>query len=773
MIRLFKCLQWTAPIRAMSLIEKYYGIEEYKKISETKLARRSNRYLARLEESNLLKQANDLFVRGNTDQCFEILRKAVALVPNDFKPYYMLGLIHEESGRYEKAAMSYIASAILKKNDTTLWKKALEASLRTENQRNQILALDKLFRKEPSEDILLKKLDILRSMKKKHAVTACLIELFDYYGVDLRIFEKFSKTNHINSLKKICSSLYRCIKHNKDARCEYFLRQTIYTLFKVRDWKRILRILDEYYFKENDKMHPEIRFIYIIAFYYSDDCRFDDMLSIGKLIDDVYIWKELEAVEYAYSLCECLRETNNILKAIQVAEKILQTTGSTRALHLIGDLYYQINECKQAIQCYTRVIELDPVDQSAKVKLHRIYEGMGCTALAEVFETSSKVFGYIKEVEESKKADFRYSTNKCIEIRRQYERMGKMDPEDRQAFVDEAKILIDDFFNNPFVVVRNKNFKKFTNKNERSVIDTENALIAYNEQLSRRQISDILIRISSLHGLDVDEWLYVLKNTVISLILLEKYEEATELLQNSLEVHLFRQKDYVMQLSLLGMKLYLITGNFEGMVSITRELICHYNYTSMYLLYFSTYFFPDFYRNRAFCTLQKNIQRVTRRSIKEGDQMQDERADSEESDLSFEPSSIPIFLSVNSFIPRFLQTETVDLVMASLNSSRQDINVIKAIVSIAHTKSRTLVDKMKYATLGMNCLKCIDDSPVKLYNRAKAYHYFGFYTQAETLYLKVIETGTDELRRMSIFNLSLIFRDNKSRKVMEYLLSKT
>lgn len=757
----------------MSLIEKYYGIEKSKKISETKLARRSNKYLSKLEESNLLKQANDLFVRGNTDQCFEILRKAVALVPNDFKPYYMLGLIHEEHGRYEKAALSYIASAILKKNDTSLWKKALYSSLKSGNQNNQILALDKLFRKEPSEDLLLNKLEILKNLKKKHSVTACQIELFDYRGVDPRIFEKFSRTNHVNSLKKICSSLYRCIKHNKDARTEYFLRKTIYTMFKTKDWERILRILDEYYFKENDQIHPDIRFIYIIAFYYSNDCRFDDMLNIGRLIDDVYVWQELETIEYAYSLCECLRETNNIQKAIQVSEKIFQTTESIRSLHLLGDLHCQINDYKQAIQYYTRIIELDPVDQSAKAKLHQIYEKMGCRTLAEAFETSTKVVEYIKEVEESRKADFRYSANKCMEIRNLYENIIKIDPEDRQAFIDSVKILIDDFFNNPFVVVKNKNFRKFTNKNERSVIDSENTLIPYNEQLSRRQVSDILIRISSLHGLDVDEWFYILKNTIISFILLDRYNEAAELLEKSLEVHLFRQKDYLMQISLLGIKLYLITNNFEGIVNITRELIYNYDYTAMYLLYFLAYFFPEFYRNRSFCSLQKNIQRVTRRSIKgHHGQQCEEKTESEEQDLYFESMNVPLFLSVNSFIPRFLQTETVDLVMSNINSSRQDINIIKSIISITHTKSRTLIDKMKYATLGMNCLKNIEESPVKIYNRAKAYHYFGFYTQAESLYLKVIDNGPEELRRMSIFNLSLIFKDNKSRKVIQYLLLK-
>lgn len=749
----------------MGIIEKYYGVEDTKQLTEKRLQRRSNKYLAKLEENQLLKETNALFVKGNTTQCFDTLKKAIKLIPNDFRPYYILGLIHEENGNNEKALLSYIAAAILKKNDHILWKKALNISLKTDNYNNQVLALDKVFRREPSESILLKKLEILRQLKKKYAIIACQIDLFDYHGVDIKVFERFEHTKHINSLRKVCSSLYKCIKNNPAARTECFIRKTVFSLYKIKDWKRILKILDEHYFKEGETLHPDIRFIYMISYLYSKEYRADRMLDLKTLIDDIYIWSELENIEYVYNLASCLKDVNEIQKAIYVSEKLVTVFRSARSFHFLGDLYHEAGDIKQAIYCFNEVLSIDPVDEAAKTKLHNVYESLGYNKLAEEFEIPSKVTEYIKELEEAKKSEFRYSAEKCIAIRELYMNAAYLKNED---FIEAVKPLLDDFFTNPFVIIKNKNFKSFTNKNERIDIYAAQDLIQFNEAFSKKQVSEILIRISSLHGLDINEWFALIKNTIIFMIITEKYADALELIEKCFETHMLKSKPYMLQILFFGIRLYLMSDNFEGIISISREMIKVYGYSSIYLLHFLSRFFPTFYMNKSFASLQKNVQRIIRKSHKQPIENDDSAPDSIE---DFQSTPIPGLLNVSAFVPRFLQSDTIDFLFSHISSQRTDVNVLKAVICITHTKSRTLIDKKKYAMMGMSCLKEMEDSDIKKYNLAKGYHFFGFYAHAEQLYLQVIATGSEELKKMSIFNLSLIFKENKSRKVLESLLT--
>lgn len=770
----------------MAFIEKYYGIEESRRLVGKKLQRRSGRYLAKLEENQLVKEANLLFAKGCTGQCFGVLQKAVALVPNDFRPYYLLGLIHEENGKHEKAQLSYMAAAILKKNDVVLWRKALSVSLKTNSYNHQILALERIFRKEPSESILLKKLEILKQMKKKHAVAACQIELFDYQGVDPRIFEKVERTNHASSLRRICSCLCRCIRHNKQARTEFFLRKTVFTLYKIRDWRRILQLLDEYYFKENDKIHPDIRFVYMIAALHAKEYRLDGLLDFNGLLNDVYVWREMDNPELVYSLAMCLKECGEASKSVRLLEKYLSVSQTTRPLHLLGDINQEMGNVQDAICNFNQVLALDPVDDLAKAKLHKIYETLGYDRLAEEFETPTRVVEYIKEIEATKKHEFRYSAEKCKTARRLYENILSIDPFDCRQFLELSRPLLFDFFDNPFVVVKNKNFKKFNGRNERMELDGSAALVFCDASLPKRQLSDMLVRISSLHGLDIDEWFVVVKNTVLSLMVLGKCEDAVEVVRKCFEIHIFTYNDQITQILFLGIRLYLMSGDFDGIHDIVREMVGLFGYTSMHLLYFLSYFFPDFYLYKSFSNLQKNIQKITRRNSKEHGEVHKELRDCISSsgdrdhdvssdgytDLTTKASDISPFLSIVSFTPRFLQTETVDFAYNSIASPSPETSVLRAVISISHTKSRTLVDKRKYASQGIACLKALGGGPVATYNLAKAYHFFGYYSHAEALYLRVIETGTDELKRMCVFNLSLIFKDNKSRKVIESLLAK-
>lgn len=755
----------------MVSIEKYFGIRNSKKLVSKKLHQRSNKYLAKLEEACLLKEANELFVKGNTNQCFGLLQKAVVLAPNDFRVYYLLALIHEERQNYEKSLMAYTAAAVLKKNDVSLWKKMLDIALQTNRQRDQIQALERIFRKEPSEAILIKKLEILKEMRKKYAIIACQIQLFTYHGINMKIFDRFEHTNHIGSLKKICASLCECIKLNKEARNELFLRKTIFTLYKTRDWKRILRILDGYYFKNENKIHPDVRFIYFTASLYAKECRLDGLLNFKKLIEDAYVWGEMENIEYAYDLVDCLKKCKEPQKAISLLNKLSTVSQSVRPLHMLGDIYQEMGNILEALYNFNQVLALDSVDQLAKTKLYKLYDILGYNQLAEEFETPAKVVEYIKTAESSKKSEFRYSTGKCQEIRKIFMNCFSVDPFDFSKFLVFSEPLLEDFFNNPFAVVKNRNFKTFLNKNERAPLENFNSLVIYNEGASKKQVSDTLIRISSLHGLDVDEWFLVVRSAITSLIAVERYEEAIEMVRKCFDVNIFRTDGRMMQILFLGIRLYLMSEDYEGILEIIKEMIKGYGYSSMHLLYFLSYFFPDFHYNRTFGLLQKNLQRIIRRNAKDKD---DPLSGSEDEEISsiWKDVTISPYLGILSFTPRFLQTETVDFINHNINFKKTEITILKATILISHTKSRTFIDKKNFATQGIACLRSIEADPVGLYNLAKGYHYFGYYLHAEALYLEVIDRGPEDLRRMSVFNLSLIFQENKSKKVLESLLEK-
>lgn len=746
----------------MAGIESYYGVRDTKKIRRRQ-SNRSNRYLAMLEEDELLKQANVLFAKGNKMQCFDILQKAVTLAPNDFRPYYLLGLIHEENGNSQKSLLSYMAAAILKKNDISMWKRALSISLNTNEHGNQILALERIYRKEPSVEILLRKLEILKRLRKKYSIVACQIELFDYHGVDPKIFKRFEKTNHLNSLKKIGNCLYKCIRNNVQARTEFFLRNTIYTLYKVSDWKKILKLLDDYYFDGNDQLHPDIRFIYMTAFLYAKECRVDSLLNFSDLLNDSYAWDQMENVNYVYGLVECLKTLGEHEKSIALLEKLITLEKTSRALHVLSDIHSSIGNDSKAIGCLNQVLEIDPIEEAAKLKLHKIYEKLGYNELAEAYETPTKVVEYIKELAVPNKLDFRYSAEKCQELKMVFEKAFSRLPFDCEQFLNDCSVLVDDFFNNPFVVVKNSNFRAFSMKNERVGVENANGIVQIELDLPKKQLSDILIRISSLHGLDVAEWFSVIRYTIISEIMVDQCDIALETVKKCFNVPIFKDSNQITQILFLGVRVCLMMNDLDSLIEITRELSKKFGHSAAYFLYFISFFFPDHYLYRSFSDFQKSLQKIIRRAYTP------ETDECQEKNENIDSMS---FLGILSFMPRFLQTDTVDFLNSTIPSSRPEIRIMKAAILISHTKSRTLSDKRKYASDAMTTLKTLEETPVVLYNIAKAYHFFGYFSHAEIYYLKVIESGPEELKRMSIFNLLLIFRDNKSRKVMEALIAK-
>lgn len=753
----------------MGKIEKYFGVNSNKKLSETKINRRSKRYLAKLEEIQILKEVNSLYAKGKTGQCFELLERAVRLVPNDFSPFYILGLIHEENQKYDKAMMAYTAAAILKKNDVNFWKKVFEVSKHTTDYKSQILSIEKIYYKQPTEDLLEQKMKLLKKLRKKYSIIACQIEMFDFKPIDESIFAKFSKTRHINSLIKICSKLYKCIRKNPSAQTEYFLQQTILNLYKIKDFNRIMKLLDLYYLKSNYRMISEIRIIYLLGYLNSSEYRYDKYLDFKTLINDESIWESLSDGSYAFDLANQYKNSGEKDKALIILEKMATLDKSIRAMEVLADFYYENNNFEMALATYNRILYKDPTNQEIKSKIYSIYKELGEDEMAAQYEVTNKVKEYINSIEDSQKYKYRYNEDQCLNIRNQYEKCMNSLESDFLEFYEKSKDLISDFFSNPFITLKNRKFRAFSNKHEKIV---SNSVIEFDEKFSRRQLAENLIRIQSLHGLDFIEWFQVIKYTLFSFLSQNNISEASELLDKSLEIEIFKNNEEVyIQLLMIGFRISLMVEDFDRVCDHIKGFIHIYGFSSIFLLYAFSYLFPGFYFNKKFSSLQKHIQRIGKRLI--GTQDSTESEYKQDEIYKDNVGTLNELVLISSFLPRFLQTETVDFINSNIPHTKSKISLISAIINITHTKSRALLDKKPYATNGIRLLKSImPDNAVKFYNLGKAYHFFGYYDFAEQFYMKAINLGNEEIQSMAIFNLSLIFQKNKSKNVILTLISK-
>ncbi|KAI4290739.1 hypothetical protein PAPHI01_0013 [Pancytospora philotis] len=855
----------------MRELEKYYGVKLGKRMSAARMLSRSSAFKAKQQAEQLLREVNALFASGFYDQCFALLKEVVRLIPNDPRPFYLLGLIHEEQRDYEKAGTGYLVCALLKKKDTALWRKVLAISAATADDKNQAIALEKIHRREPSRELLVRQLDVLRRLNKKYWIICCEIDLFEYDGVDTRIFERFRDTHHLTTVSRICKRLLSIIEKSEDARSEQFIRNTVYNLYKLKDWEEIIRLLNRFYFGVVERVAPEIYIINYIAKENADRRRLqarsklisgellsqcvaersggeagsdnedqlDDLglsqllgpgfdvsmgfLDISQLEEESYavgesegpsgvadaeresddspvaeneapeyvcalddfllagsFWAEIAELRYAYDLADHLHDRGQHERAIEILERLYAKTADVATKVRIGDFYHGAGNTRLALEYYRTALDDDPTSLGVRAKLHRLYMEMGEAELAAEYRASTEALEYLRAPGLDAKKNYRYSSDKCKEMRALHSEANAVLAAEYTAYPAAAKALLDDFFANVFVIAKHKNFRSFCNKYER--VERDTTILPYDENLPKRKFAEKLVRISSLHGLDTEEWFGVVKNTASCLIRMGDYKAARRLLKKALSVHILRDLKYSTVLSFLALKVALHLKDFKTIVEITKNLVFSIDFSSSYLLYFMCSFFPGFFRYKSFNHFQKNMQRASKRQL--------HRLGA--TDLAMSPATAGMesgqgdtlrladpfdaagpFLVLTSYMPRYLFTETVDSLNGSIDAEQPSIATILGIINISHAKCRVVEDKMKYARTGMQLLSGISDEHVcKKYNLAKAYHFFGHYSSAERLYLEVVAGPDAELRAMSIYNLSLIFKKNKSKAMLMHLLSK-
>lgn len=147
------------------------------------------------------------------------------------------------------------------------------------------------------------------------------------------------------------------------------------------------------------------------------------------------------------------------------------------------------------------------------------------------------------------------------------------------------------------------------------------------------------------------------------------------------------------------------------------------------------------------------------------------------------------FLFLNSFLPNHLFSETVSQIESTFSKRRWSIQteITLAIIVSSHSKSSTVTDRAYFIRRGFAILKILEERIkieisdrneknellcVIMYNTGRAYHQFGILGFAESYYKNSLVSQNIELRRLALFNLSIIYRRNKSTALPKELIKK-
>jgi len=838
----------------MKDLEKYYGVSKQKKITVSQLIKDSRTSIVRREADLAVKAATNLFANGHHDQALGLLREVVKMAPNDSRIYYLLGLIYEEKRDLHKAATSHYICAILRKNDTSHWKKMLYLSQQTYDVKKQVLALEKISKKELSKDIILNKRKCYAEMKRKYGVIACDIELFDYCGLDRGIFERFKDLGHVYTLKILCSKLYACVYKNKDAQDAYFVSSLIASYYKIEGWCRIKKLYEDFIqdikkpgtIADDDnagdlETDGETELIYLLALENLGAHSHDRIIRLLAMAP-----AEKMAKFKIYDVVELYFKDKRYNDAISILRELLRRGDNLemkiKSLEYLGMIWEELNEAEKAGDVYREIIGIDPKNTGAKLRLYDLNKRGGDEGKVKEYEMAWRIAEYEQGMNNIDKKDYRYSKEECERARRRFLSLPNFFEAGNDLFLEEARPLVDDLFSNRFAVSNESQFKSYANRHEKVMDDkkvleffsglqppetADNSALASNigardhpvignaeeaglrspanavtgllssNELGKRQMKQQILRISSLHGLEISEWFWLMKTWTMALIRSENTSEAVETLWKCTRIRIFGDLSKRMFFYTFLLRLNVESRNVDQLVLVGKEMLRTTNHSVAYLLYFLMSMFPESTENSEFNKFQKGLQkycckpcrRIVRGASKsptDGSGMEIEEEEQKSTSLAdLEGDKIDMaFLTACSFISNYLYLSTFDTIPEVLSQPSGKCLTILATVYIAHSKSRVLVDKMKFATIGINFLKGAEDSDLKWYNLGKAYHFYGYYSHAENYYLRGIgqqETcnlarncsKNAKARRMALYNLLLIFRKNKSHDIIWGLLQDT
>ncbi|ADM12013.1 uncharacterized protein Eint_080790 [Encephalitozoon intestinalis ATCC 50506] len=753
-----------------------------------------------MKAKSLITVANNLYVRNELGKCVEVLKETICLVPRNPHPYFTLGLIFEERGEIPKAYYCFFVAAHLQRNNYGLWRKLYDYSRQLGYNRERIYFIEVLQRKGNKREMVVEKMGLYSGDKVKEL--SCKIELFEFDGVDDGIFDAIrGAITHKARLARLAKRLLNHLTKDESSCSDYYVKQLVILKYEASDFIGMKTMFDKYLFKRRVELCTKLRVIYIMA------CLQDGGGSgteecIGLFLEDDRLWSEIGEIDLLKHLADILIEHGKTDEVIKLLGRIRNKFNDQKEFVYwkLGRMLHDKENYDEALLYYRLVLEINPINDDVKSRMHSIYTKQGNHEMAKKYETIAQLIGI---VDERNKKGCAYSPEMCMSIRALYEEARTIG-DDCRKFIESNGVLVDDFLKNRFIFEKRKkrpsgSIKLYRQRYIGNGISSEGR----GEDRIMKEGCREGFRFGDLHGLSVDEWFNVVLSQIVGLLSVSRNEEAMSLVFRSLEAYIFRHRsDIICKLVFVGLKASLMFGDFGDFVTLVRSVICHTgNYSYAYLLFYFSNFFMCFQRNNDFSYFQKYLQRVCRRRLRilpnlgedlssescgdssESRSINDEGHKEETCENAHKEDAtrrraigVSHFLFLNSHIPNLLQSKTVEM-MSSLQMERNTSeSIILASMFLIHSKSRRVSDRNMFIRKGISILKSLkektqgEDGCVVSYNIGKAYQFFGFPGLAESFYMEALGTSDVELRRLVQFNLYLIYKKNNTMELFKDIL---
>lgn len=711
---------------------------------------KNSQRLARARD--LITLANNLYVRNDFQRCIDVLKEVVCLTPKNPHPYFTLGLIFEEKQDLVKAYYCFLISAHLQRSNYGLWKRLYDYSRRLGYERERIYFIEVLQKKSNRREMVVEKMALYGDDRLKEL--CCRVELFEFDGPDDTIFEAVrERVGHRTRVGRVSRRLCSYLTKNPDACSDYYVQQLILMKYEAHDFADLKNVFDRFFFPRQMELTSRMWVIYIVAsvcdskgdvFANADCCNVSRFLCSDA-------WMSLDDVDLARHLADILIDRGRSEDAVELLGRMEDRfEGQGEFVHWkLGRIFQETGRYGEALLHYNLVLRTNPINDVVKSHIHSIYTAQGNAEMARKYETISQLVSIVDGLDRNRGRT--YTPEMCMDMRILYENSSRLlEGGNLQEFVRANDVLVNDFLKNRFMFERKK-------PRSRSIVRVDENVPVRDTQR---------FRFVDLHGLDVDEWFFALTGQIFSLLALHRVEDATSLLFRLLEAHVFRGRSNLMaKLVFVGLKISLVFGEFTDFVVLARTMMIHTgNFSYAYLLFYFANFFLGFHKNSGFSSCQKYLQRVCRRRVA---CHEESSGDEEDQGVRHRGSGVTRFLYLNSLLPNMLQAKTVESLSADGERSFSEATLL-ASMFLVHSKSRRVSDRSLFIKKGVAILKNLrarmsgEEAFAAAYNMGKAYHFFGFLGFAETFYLEALGSSDEELRRLALFNLYLIYRKNNT-----------
>ena len=444
----------------------------------------------------------------------------------------------------------------------------------------------------------------------------------------------------------------------------------------------------------------------------------------------------------------------------------------------LGELYKLNLDIDIACKIYTEILEEYPLNMEVKAKLFEIYNDNGHKEIANQFKNISEI---VKE-ENNGKDHYRYQTKQCEKNQTLYNQLFNS-VTDKLSITN---ILVDEFFTNKFVIINDKKFASFFDKSKSLMCKNDTKIIS-SDYFNKKNIESAKkhIILKSLRGLELIEWKNVLKIHFLNLICDNKIYEIKKILLKTIKVRFW--ENCITEFDLLGLKIGLIYQDIEFISEFFKAILQKTNYSALNLIFFCLTFLPDAINHKSIIKIFKTAQRFY--FLRSDKYLNLAVIDNQKDIYSEKIQDIPCLLNkddkeivyaermfLNTFFPRFNYISTIKKIDKTIKSIDYKTQLVYGISYINNCMSRILTDKYKFAMTGVEIIKKasenINDLDLKNYNLGRTYHGIGMVQYAERYYIKCIDSSDIIIRKMALFNLSLLWNKNKSKSFMITLMSK-